>query len=779
MQDKRHHFAETFRTLQAACRGVLHGGRVTVLFFILASSRCLGVQRSAESNFRAFEFRCEFQMPIAPGRVDGFMACDGRRQRIAIYWAEPPVFREAPYFLRCCDLIIDRDVVDYWIQGMAQPRTFHLSGVEESPALPAQDTAGSILRSALAIVSQVRGPRAEADPALELAKFLGSSRGRTEYKYEARPGELRALGPSSSNISVSQVLNAMPFGREYSKQVQADGSVTWRVQKASSGARVATVTIRRLRELGQDTSRGAFDEQTLGQWALIPEAYRAYWSFDRALAEAYVSSESHIPARSLYGELSSYLDQNKVPFEVAQALGRLRFQAALRAGDSNCVWRAAQALVTRLCADETSPRYQCLVDLGSMSAQIKKQYPDGMEERLGPLVRETLKHVGHDLTGSLRKLMATIEANGWFTFGKLLLEEGRREGLLETRTVEPLTARLEALRSARETTPADPCDLTGSVKRYLAQLDCDPPKGAIDLDGIRRILDEALGKQYPEAQSEAKRRIVDRTLRLLRLVAGPGPFRGDPPELVRSVERFSHVYLAVGRAAEPVDTVLATFLALSFCDTSTPKDHEILFSQADKCCADLQLQINTMLNNRGLSALVTPQDVNCVVQSYERIFRQYVDDPLWPTSKFPWTVDEQTRLGAKLRLSVMALAPFLEEMALKVKYGGTDPQLKKRTLFEISRTAQQLVVQAAFLRGPPFPGVSFRYYDGYGFTAVIEPSLYREGNRSKERFRAMKYFHLGHRLEEVVLRERELITPSERQEMSHEATRSGENDPPR
>jgi hypothetical protein len=39
---------------------------------------------------------------------------------------------------------------------------------------------------------------------------------------------------------------------------------------------------------------------------------------------------------------------------------------------------------------------------------------------------------------------------------------------------------------------------------------------------------------------------------------------------------------------------------------------------------------------------------------------------------------------------------------------------------------------------------------------VIRGPLYVEGERPKEKFKAMKYFHLGHRLEDIVKREREL-----------------------
>jgi hypothetical protein len=39
---------------------------------------------------------------------------------------------------------------------------------------------------------------------------------------------------------------------------------------------------------------------------------------------------------------------------------------------------------------------------------------------------------------------------------------------------------------------------------------------------------------------------------------------------------------------------------------------------------------------------------------------------------------------------------------------------------------------------------------------VIRGPLYIEGDRPREKFKAMGYFHLGHRLEQVVIQEREL-----------------------
>ncbi len=157
-------------------------------------------------------------MPIGQGRVDGLMAAQEGRERIAIYWVEPAVFREAASFLRCCDLIFDGDVVHYWTHGMSQSGTYHLGAGGKDPLLRAQRSAESLLRSALGALSQIRCSHDATDVPLEVSAFFERSRGRTEYRFELLP---RQAGPP---LSATQLLNALPFGREYSKVTRADGS---------------------------------------------------------------------------------------------------------------------------------------------------------------------------------------------------------------------------------------------------------------------------------------------------------------------------------------------------------------------------------------------------------------------------------------------------------------------------------------------------------------------------------------------------------------------------
>jgi len=775
-------FASVFRKHPAirpgSSRALRAAGKVTVLLCFLASHGTLCAEESNGAGLQVFEFRCEFRMPPGPGRVDGLMTSDGCRHRIAIYWMEPAVFRESASFLRCCDLLFDADAVHYWVHGIPQQGTFRLSDGEKAPLLPVQKSAESVLRSALAVLNRIGCPGDGGRVPLKLAAFLQRSRGQAHYKYAVSPNEGERGQLFDSVDSSVQILNAL--GREYSKETRDDGAMVWRAQKAANGPPVATVTIQRVGELGQDDCRGAFDLQTLGQWPLIREAYRVYWSCDRALAEVNALSEPRVAARSLYGKLNSYLDQNKVPPEVGWALDRLRFQAALMTADSDCVWLSAQAAVAGLCADETVPKEQCLVDLGSMSGRIQKQYPERMKEQLRPLVAYVVRHAGQDAATGVNRLMRDITGNGWFTYGELLIAQMRSAGLMEGRDADSWTARLQAARLARGgAVPADPCDSTPSTQRYLSQLYVDPPKGALDMNDVHRILNEGLAKRYTQDQPEAKRRVVEDTIRSIRLIAGEGPFCGDPEKLIPALDRFSANCLPANDAGGSFESVLATFLALSFCETSTAQDHERLLSQMQSRSRALQSDVNARLAAHGLASLVTPEDVERRFQRYERLFREYVDDPLWAPFKFPWTRDEEARLDGTLRLRLTPLEPVFEEMALKVKYGGASEELKDKTVRAISGAAQEMLPQAGFLRLPPYPGVRCQYIGGCGFSVVIRNLLYQDGDRPRERFQAMKYFHLGHRLEEVVIRERDLTVPIQRKEHDNEAAMSEHGDRPR
>jgi len=685
------------------------------------------------------------------------MASNGSHYRIAIYWMEPVVYHDNTFFLGYSDFIFSGDVVHYWINGVSQPGSFDLSDNESGPLLPRDVSVDSVARSALAIAGRIRSEPQNADSPLELGRFIRQSRGQSEYSYEVPSGQTTSDQASGSRASDEQILNDLPFGRKYSKQMKSDGTLIWRAQRVLDGPHVARVTIKPVLGIKTDDTVSVFDPETLGQWTLIPEPYRAYWSFEREYSKLKDSPDDDVSGRELYDKIELYLDNNKVPANVCPFLNQLWFKTAILTGDMNRVSRSAQAVVTALYEDGSVGNYQGLLELARIANKIRQKYPQQADELVQPLVGQMVRRTGSDVSGNLDKLMTTIENNKWFWYGKLLIEEIHNQALVEGDIANALGARLETARLSRELLPYDPCESSGSVEQYLAQLDSYPPTGTLTMDDVREILEKGLEKPCQDANQELKKdELVEDVIGSIRMIVGEGPFRGNQAKLTESVERFSRIYLVVFKHKEPIDTVLATFLALSFCDTSTPKDHNMLFSQIRKLCREFQTHTNTMLNERGLRALVEPNDVERIFDRYKKRFRNYIDDPLWPAFKFPLTSNEQTRLRNKLKLSFMQLDPLFEEMSLKVKHGGVSDELKGKTRYEIAGAILQLLPQTAFLRNPPYPGVSCQHQGSYGFAAEIEGPLYIEGERPKEKFRAMKYFHLGHRLEDIVKREREL-----------------------
>jgi hypothetical protein len=742
-------------------------GKVAVLFFVITAPSSLRADDTKRPNLHLFEFTSEFYMPMGMGCFDGLMASDGPRHRIAIYWVQPPVFRDHTYFLSYSDFIFTRGQVHYWIYGMSRAGTFNLSGSND-PLLPRDVSPESVARSALAIVNRIRFEPQNRNGELGVGKFFRQSRDRADYSHEAPSEQAGSDQLSDSNVSDVHILNALPYGRKYSKETRSDGALVWRAQRVLDGPHIASVTVKAVSGMEIDHPESTFDPETLGQWAQIPKPYKVYWSFDQVHSKLKDEPDSTVRSCELHDKIEAFLDKNEVPRGVGLALNQLGFKTALMTGDTRRVSRSGQAVVSALCADKAVSYYDALLELARVGAQIREPYPQQADDLVRPLIQQMVKHIGRDTAGAIEKFLPTIESNKWFWHGKLLVEEARSQGLVEKGMADTFTARLETARLARDLPPSDPCEPSASVKKYLAQVDADPLKGTLSLDDVREILQEGLAKPCADAGLELKPEFIEDVVRSIRMIAGEGPFCGDRAKLTKSIERFSGLYLLREKTGEPIDAVLATFLALSFCDSSTPEDHEVLFSQVQKLCAELQSQVNTMLSERGLGTTVPPADVEGVFGLYERIFRQYIDDPLWPAFKFPLTPNEQTRLISRLKQRLAQLEPLFEEMALKVEYGGASPQLKQKTVYEISRAVQQLLPQAAFLRNPPYPGVSCRYEGGYGFTAVIRGPLYREGDRPKEKFKAMKYFHLGHRLEQIVIRERDLARGTNRESESED-----------
>lgn len=738
---------------------------VTVLFFAAIGRGALLHQNASDTLVRVFEFACEFHTHMGRGHIDGLTASDGDQQRIVICWIEPRLLREVARLVRYSDFIFAPDAVHYWVYGMAEPQTIRPSDLADIPLSPEDNSAESLARSVAAIVGRMGWQNKDEHFPVELDDFFQASRGQSRYTQEALPQEAASHDREGSVVGETRTPDVGVYRRrEYSKETQTDGTVLWNVRRATSGEPVVTVTVTPVRKGQRENHSVVFDPNTLGRCTLVPNHYQTYWSFDKAYCELSNSSDVHSVSQELDNGIETYLNSHVIPAQVRHALGFLRFKTALMTSDAGRVQRSARAYVDGLCRDSSVDVYPCFMDVAIIAGEVEEQYPRQEDQWLRSLVRQMVQRVSRDTMGEPDRLMASIEANRSFSYGRLLLEEFHDAGVIDGSSAAAMAARLEAMRISRTLQPVDPCESLASVVQYMTRLDDAPFRGSLDMDDLRSILENGLAKAYAHCDPEMKRKVVADVLRSTRLIVGEGPFCGDEAKLIASIERFSILYLVVCKVGEPIDTVLATLLALCFCDTSTQQDHEILLSQFQKRCGELRRQVNVILSDRGLGSMVTAEDVNGVFVLYERIFRSYVDDPLWPVFKFPFTSNEESRLTASLKLRFMELETTLDPLSIKVKHGGASPELKEKTILAISLAVQQLLPQAAFLRRPPYPGVSCEYRGGYGFSVAIREALYKEGQRAKEKFMAMRYFHLGHRLQEVVEHEREVMRPAHERE---------------
>ena len=734
-------------------------GIVTVLLFEGTLCGAVSCNDINKTDLCLFEFKSEFFVSMGRFHLDGFMACNGPQYRIAVYWFEPAIMRDMTVYLPYCDFIFSRGAVYYWIHGALEPVVYDWSDSDNDSLLPEGDSVESAVRSALAVLNRMRS-EPTTDVPLELGKFFEQSRNREKYSDDVLPDEMNNNKPPSATVSDVQILNALPYGREYVKYKRSDGVLEWGARRSLNDQPVVRLAVKSIPMTQTDDIDRLFDPNTLGQWTLIPDSYKDYWSFDSAYRELKEkdAEDQRTAGCALADRLESYLDTHldarQMPPRVWRALNRLWFKTALIIGQTERLSRSAQAAVDALCDDVSVSKYHALRELSSMAGQIWKYQPEQGDELIQPLIKQVLKHVGSDTPQCLSRLMISINLNGWFDYGSLLLEEARRQNLVEKDLVDALSAKLETSRLSRGTkAPAsDPSESSASVKQYLLQLDANPPRGTLTMDDVHHILTQGIA-QYGGDEPEST---VEDVVLLIRLIVGEGPFRGDQAQLIESIERFSRVYFVVCKNKEPINTILATFLALSFCDISTAQDHQVLLDQIRTLSAESQSQINTLFAEQGLDALVSPNDVKSIFSESEQQFREYVHDPLWPTFKFPLTSNEQTRLLNNLKQRFSKSKSLFQEMSQKVRYGGPSKQLKDKTLFAISSVASGLLSETAFIRRPSYPGVLCQYRGKHGFAAVIRGPLYINGNRPKEKFKAMKYFHMGHRIEEVVKREREL-----------------------
>lgn len=277
-----------------------------------------------------------------------------------------------------------------------------------------------------------------------------------------------------------------------------------------------------------------------------------------------------------------------------------------------------------------------------------------------------------------------------------------------------------------------------------------PRDGQLTLDDLRHVLDDGLVAYFRGQPDGKKKEFIENVLASIRVIAGEGPFQGDKARLSKSLNEFERLRRSTQVSPESMHALLTTFVALSFYDTSTQTDHEILISQLNQVSGTLGGEISQILARNKLFSLVNEQDVKKIFAGAFEDVRPYVDDPLWPMFKYPMTENEQTRLISRIRTRLKDVERNAQSMAQRPPDGVDSEPIRRRLTRDVVSIAKQIPYEVVSIRRPRYPGVSCGQSSAVGLHVAMKGPFYDSPENTRQIFQTMKYFYLGHRLEACV-----------------------------
>lgn len=706
---------------------------------------------TAAPSWGLWEFTATRHTVVFPRRnYKGLVMSDGSRQwRLAIYWIDPPISVEETDDLACSDMIYRDGVLHCWVQDSFTGRNRFQLGRADADArnqASAAHVVAPILQSIFAAVQSIRETPREGESPSEMARFFRESQPRDEYERQTVPAEGGPdAGTNDSGLAADTWLKTPPLGRVYRKRSVPNGSTVWRSARALTLDPVVTVTVQPLRVLEAQEQAVALDPHTLGQWTVVPEPYRQYWAFQDRYIALGRSPDAQTTARALHAEIEAYLGR-PLPADLELPLCKLRFRVALKMNCQEVLSRELGQYFRTLAGSTPVTLRERILELGQAAAQISRNEPEHRTRALVyPLLQEMVEAAVFAKAGFLEGLMSEMQMRRWFRYGQWVVEVLREEKGVESGVLDGYYQRLETGYLSEHVADADPNTLTASMREFLGYAHRAPPAGRLSLADLRLVLQEGLAGRF-SAPANGKEQFVTQVLATIRRIAGDGLFRGDPAALRTSLTRFDRIYHPSQVSDSQMQTLLATFLCLSFYDTSTPADHEALLRQLDEVIRLLKQEIAGILAEQKLTAVVTRDEVNRLFDGLGEEVRLYTGDVLWPMFKYPMTENEQTRLVNKLKIGLGQLRQLAERSAAELDAGGNPRSARVRLGSQISGLANELPYRVVCLRRPRYAGVSCGYGGGVGLHVGMKGPFYEQADQAQGVFETMKCFYLGHRL---------------------------------
>lgn len=319
------------------------------------------------------------------------LATDGSHHRIAFYWLDPTARCEVMDALVYSDFLFDTDRVSYWHHGdpnQTQTVLWEQLKSDEAGCLRMDNTFASVLQSVFTLVLLNMGIHSNRSSKMESTRFFEIASQRACFDLTAASAGDEVAGSLLSEWAQGDygLFDHLPFGRRYSKDVDAEENVVWRLSKAGVPPRIMVKVV--VRPVPSRTPQGwadMSDPNTLGHWTGVPRAYRQYWEWVQRYTEIRRSRD----IQRLGGLCEDVRDclLGPLPDDLKLAQHRLLYDASLQTNSGETIASSAREYFNAYVLLAQEPVECVVAELGYICRDLRMTWSeDRTREFILPLL---------------------------------------------------------------------------------------------------------------------------------------------------------------------------------------------------------------------------------------------------------------------------------------------------------------------------------------------------------------------------------------------------------
>ncbi len=350
----------------------------------------------------------------------------------------------------------------------------------------------------------------------------------------------------------------------------------------------------------------------------------------------------------------------------------------------------------------------------------------------------------------LREILTPLNQRYWLGIRNCLIEMSLEGKFVPKEVLIEIADELDNIRLCRH------IDETAEVVEYpetfgnlVRSLNNPPPTGMVAVGDLEHVILKAFETNVSKVSSDERRKQVDRTMSIIQLIGGNGPFRCDLPLLESSIHEWVAKSSGKTLSSKSFPEILATLITLSFYDYSSEDDHQLLLNQIRIVEERMVDDIMSILEKYEMGNLVSDEQFGRMLDRVMGWSVDYIENPLWPMFKYPLSENEEERLYCTLRTFEIKLQSECKKRQIYLQAGINEDQVPKERIFMAIRGVIDRMLPSLFQQRlvSDYPlGCMAR---GGEMNIIFQRSFYSDEEAGKEFFNQMLYMFLGHRTDTV------------------------------